>query len=157
MNDNYQYEGLFDLIFTSEQRNACVNALQHAIDASYDTKKDIMTVLDEFLPYNITNAILELAEDHNIKLRDGASATNFLTVLIDMLKNAPTVDITLAFYPTYAQLKEIITWWRKEIEPHIILNLKVDQNLLAGAVIGFNGEITNLSLQDSLNTFLKKT
>lgn len=157
MSDQKTYEGLFDLIYTSEQCNACINALQHAIDASYDTKKDIMSVLDTYLPYNITNAILELAEEHNIQLRNGANATPFLTEIMSMLKAAPKVDITLAFHPTYEQLKGILKWWRTEIEPHIIINLQIDPSLVAGAVIGYKGEITNLSLQDGLNTFLKKS
>ncbi|QQS44646.1 hypothetical protein IPM65_03550 [Candidatus Roizmanbacteria bacterium] len=156
MSDQKSYEGLFDLIYTSEQCNACINALQHALDASYDKNKDIMSVLDTYLPYNITNAILELAEENNIKLRDGESSNPFLTDIINMLKKAPKVDITLAFHPTYEQLKGILKWWRSEIEPHIILNLQIDPSLVAGAVIGYNGEITNLSLQEGLNTFLKK-
>ena len=157
MNEQQPYEGLFDLIYTSEQCNACVNALQHALDASYDKKKDIMSVLDSYLPYNITNAILELAEEHNIQLRNGDSANPFLTDIMNMLKSAPTVDITLAFHPTYEQLKGILNWWRTEIEPHVILNLRIDPSLVAGAVIGYKGEITNLSLQEGLNTFLKKS
>lgn len=157
MSDQKSYEGLFDLIYTSEQCNACINALQHALDASYDKKKDIMSVLDTYLPYNITNAILELAEEQHIQLRDGESATPFLTDIMNMLQDAPKVDITLAFHPTYEQLKGILKWWRGEIEPNIILNLQIDPSLVAGAVIGYKGEINNLSLQEGLNTFLKKT
>ena len=157
MSDSKSYAGLFDLIYTSEQCNACINALQHAIDASYDKKKDIMSVLDRYLPYNITNAILDLAEENNIQLRDSDTTTPFLTEIMNTLKKAPTVDITLAFHPTYEQLKGILKWWRTEIEPHIILNLQIDPTLVAGAVIGYNGEITNLSLQVGLNTFLKKS
>lgn len=157
MSDQISYDGLFSLIYTSEQSNACTNALQHAIDATYDTNKNVMTVLDTYLPYNITNTILELAKEYNINLRDGESATPFLTELLNILKAAPVVDITLAFYPTYDQLNEIVSWWRKEIEPHIILNIKVDPQLVAGAIIGYNGQITNLTLQEGLSSFLKET
>ncbi|MBP9690571.1 F0F1 ATP synthase subunit delta [Candidatus Woesebacteria bacterium] len=149
------YEGLFNLIYTTTQCNEAVNALQHAVDASYDTKKDIMKVLDSYMPYNLTNAILEIAAEKQINLRDGAAATPFLREVLETLKHAVIVDITLAFYPTYEQLSKILQWWRQEMNPHVVLNLTVDPQVVAGAKIGYNGSISDLTMKQDLSSFLE--
>ncbi|MBP9691517.1 F0F1 ATP synthase subunit delta [Candidatus Woesebacteria bacterium] len=157
MINEHPYEGLFKLIYTTTQCNEVINALEHAIDASYDTNKNMMTVLDSYMPYHVTNALLEIAEEKQISLREGASTTPFLKEVLETLKHAVRVDITLAFYPTYEQLSKIVQWWRKEINPQVVLNLSVDPKVVAGAKIGYNGSISDLTIKQDLNSFLEKS
>lgn len=157
MSNKNPYEKLFELILTTSQLNECVNAIQHAVDASFDAKKDTMTVLDSYMPYHVTNAILDISEDEKINLRDASIAADFLKKILGTLKSAYVVDITLAFHPTYEQLQKIVVWWRKEVNPHVILNLKVDPKLIAGAVIGYGGAISDLTIKQDLSSFLNES
>lgn len=157
MSTKNPYEKLFELILTTSQLNECVNALQHAVDASFDAKKDTMSVLDSFMPYHVTNTILDIAEGERINLRDGSVAADFLKKILKVLQDAYVVDMTLAFHPTYDQLEKIVAWWRKEVNPHVILNLKVDPKLIAGAVIGYGGTIADMSIKQDLSSFLNES
>lgn len=156
MSTSNSYDALFKLILTTSQLHECINALEHAIDASFDRNKDTMNVLDSYMPYNITNAILDLAETEHVNLRDSSESSTFLKKIHEALKKAYVVDITLAFHPTYDQLRKIVAWWRSEVDPRVVLNLKVDPKLIAGAMIGYDGTISDLSMKQDLSSFLQE-
>lgn len=152
-----QYQPLFDKIYTSHQSNECLVALQHAVDATYDTDKNVKDILDTYLPYDITDTLLALADNQGFKLREGADASRFMKDLIEAIKSMTIVDITIAFRPTYEQIHHLVTWWRHEYDPAAILNITVKPELIAGAVIGYNGKRHDLSLQKGLDVLLKST
>lgn len=151
---NERYQVLLNELFTVYQRDSTVVALQKAIDAQYDTVKNPLHELQMALPFTLVDAILDIAKHENIKLGQPAVAKTFYQELIDVLKALPLLELKLAFTPTYTQLKEIATWWRDLTQVHILLDIIIDKHVLAGAVIGFEGNMQDFTLNKYLSTAL---
>lgn len=156
MNDVSPYQDVIDLIYTCDEQRAATHAIEQALDASYDTKADIIHVLDAVIPYTLSNAIVEAARARQIDLRDNARVREFFTELTQIIKNLQVVDLRIAFHPTKAQIRTIAQWFRREIAPHAVLNLTIDPGLVAGAVIGYGGKLYDLSIQQDLHGLIQE-
>jgi F0F1-type ATP synthase delta subunit len=154
---NDRYNVLLSELFTVYQRDSTVVALQKAIDAEYDTVKNPLTVLQMSLPFTLVDAILDIAKHENIELGQPAGAKIFYQELIDVLKALPLLELKLAFTPTYDQLKEITSWWRDLTQVYVLLDIVIDKHVLAGAVIGFEGNMQDFTLNKYLSNTLPQT
>ncbi len=152
MSELSKYKEIIDGIYTVAQKNTFVNAIQHAIDASFDQNKEVQFVLDSYIPYFQSDQILSLAQSFRVDLRDQQAATAFYKELLGVLSQLKIVDLTLAYTPNYDQISKIIAWWRTEVDPYIILNLKFDRDLIAGAIVGFDGQSKNVSLREHMKS-----
>jgi len=150
MSELSNYKEIIDGIFTVAQKNTFVNAVQHAIDASFDQNKEVRYVLDMYIPYFQTDQILSLAQSLHVDLRNQETASSFYKELLNVLNQLKEVDLTIAYTPNYDQIKRIAEWWRKEVDPYIILNLKFDRDLIAGAIVGYDGVSKNVSLREHM-------
>jgi len=151
-----KFSTIFDEIITTHQNNLLLDVVKQAKTAVFDTNKKSHAVLKEKLPFDIADIILEAAKIEKIDLDDSAQAEKFYSEIENNFKNLPTVDITLAFSPTYEQLKKISSWWRKNFNPEILINLKIDKKLVAGAVIGYGGNLKDYTLHQILESYLNK-
>jgi len=152
MSELSKYKEIIDGIYTVAQKNTFVNAIQHAIDASFDQNKEVQFVLDSYIPYFQSDQILSLAQSFRVDLRDQQAATAFYKELLGVLSQLKIVDLTLAYTPNYDQISKIIAWWQTEVDPYIILNLKFDRDLIAGAIVGFDGQSKNVSLREHMKS-----
>lgn len=155
MEQSYErYTSLLNELYTLYQRDTTVVALQKAIDAQYDIIKNPLHELQMALPFTFVDAILDIARQENIGLEQPRVAKSFYQELIDILTALPILELKLAFTPTYAQLKEIVTWWRHLTNEYILLDITIDKQVLAGAVIGFEGTMQDLTLNKYLSSTL---
>lgn len=152
-----RYQVLLNELYTVYQRDTTVVALQKAIDAEYDTVKNSLNELQMALPFTLVDAILDIAKQQNIELGKPEVAKTFYQELKDALKELPLLELKLAFTPTYAQLKEITSWWRKLTQVHVLLDIVIDKHVLAGAVIGFEGTMQDFTLNKYLSSTLPQT
>ena len=137
---NERYQVLLNELFTVYQRDSTVVALQKAIDAQYDTIKNPLNELQMALPFTLVDAILDIAKHENIELGQPAVAKTFYQELIDVLKALPLLELKLAFTPTYAQLRQITTWWRDLTQVHILLDIVLFENGMSGMIMDIESD-----------------
>ncbi|MDA1316569.1 MAG: hypothetical protein O3B87_00915 [bacterium] len=154
---NDRYQVLHDELYTVYQRDTMVVALQKAIDAQYDMVKNSLSELNMSLPFTFVDAILHIVKHENIELSKAETAKAFYQELIDTLKALPVLELKLAFTPTYAQLKQIAAWWRDVTQVPVLLDIVIDKHVLAGAIIGFEGNMQDFTLNKYLNATLPQT
>ncbi|HEV2339959.1 MAG TPA: F0F1 ATP synthase subunit delta [Patescibacteria group bacterium] len=58
--------------------------------------------------------------------------------------------ITLAFHPTEKQLASIRDWFTEEIHQPVQLDITIDTNLIAGAIIEYNGKHKDYTIAKKL-------
>jgi F0F1-type ATP synthase delta subunit len=157
MNQNSAYKTVFDFIFTSFECAELINAIEHALDVKYDTNLDLMETLSKHASYIAMQEIEQLLKDNGIYSHDKETAISFLSNILKELKSAPTLLLTLSFFPTYDQIKSFTKWWRQEINSHTVLRIKVDHKILAGAIIEWQGVSTSLTLQNEIDKIILKS
>lgn len=150
-----KYKPIHDQILTTQQNELILDALKQAKNSIFDQTKKSHEILKNKLPFDLADLIFESAKEANIDLEDSNQAQNFYKEIETSLQNRPIVDLTLAFGPSYELLQKISNWWNKNIEPNILLNIKIDKKLVAGAIIGYNGIMKDFTLRQILGTYLE--
>jgi len=151
-----RYSQLLKEVFTTQQSHILIDALGHIIGATYDSTKNLQTEIKTRLPFDQTNTIVEIVKENQIDLNDATQAQEFFSELVALFKTLPTVDLTLAYSPTYSELQQFSQWWRKNFKANILLDITIDKNLIAGALIGYDGTMKDYSLHKVLGTYVEE-
>lgn len=97
----------------------------------------------------------------NVLSKEGLSLKNSSTVdieakikaLKDSLADANIVELKISFSPTQKFIGQIKNWLMSNIGTNVLLDLKIDSDVLAGAVITYNGRYNDLSLSTALKNY----
>ena len=79
-----------------------------------------------------------------------------LQSLEDYLKSLKEINITLAFEPSKGVIDKIYDWVVKNVGEDVIVNMSIQNNILGGAVISFNGRYFDYSLEGKLEKAFSK-
>lgn len=86
-------------------------------------------------------------------LTTAAARETFLNSLEVGLKKIPFVELTVALEPTGTTSEKIVSWVRGSA-PGSIVDLKIDRNIIAGAIISSNGKYFDGSISKKLEEYL---
>ena len=71
-----------------------------------------------------------------------------MTILLKALREqAPIVHMSFASDPNLAFLTKIITWFRAEIQPHILLQIGLQPSIAAGCIVRTSNKYFDFSLR----------
>lgn len=63
----------------------------------------------------------------------------------DIIEKLPVVTLTLAIFPTKDETQQLERWFRRNVDPQILLNIRQDPNIIAGCRViwqGFEGDFS---------------
>jgi hypothetical protein len=151
MENKYGIKSVFDFVYTTQECAELINAIEHAIESKYDSKLKVMEALSEHAAYVVYKELEQLMSDLGVSVDSKQKAVDFLNQILVDLKSAPVLNLTLAFFPEYSQIKAFTNWWRKNINPKSLIRIKVNHKILAGAVIEWQEEAIPLTLQNAID------
>lgn len=82
--------------------------------------------------------------------------TAFFKSAIEYAEKIPVVKLTLAFFPTDEFLKKITNWLEAELGKKSVVDISVDEKIIAGAMIEYDGEYRDYSFATKLDEVIKK-
>lgn len=138
---------LLEFILTKRDLDIFLNTVKKVLDSTYSSQENVENILNENLSIDLSDAVINSAQDSLIDLKNSSSTRQFFQEILDTLSNQPTVDITLAFTPSRKFAKKIAKWFRKEVDSRTLLNIKTDEDIIAGSIIGKDGRITDVSFK----------
>lgn len=145
------YSDILKFVRTMDDKEALQDEILKLRDALYITHEG---AVEEVLDKNVRLSVGEILKSH---LSDGASKEEYLKGLYEAINNIKILEITLAIELTSKILKIIESWIEQNISEDIILDIKIDPSLVAGAQIAFDGKFEDFSygkkLIDSLNQY----
>jgi len=71
----------------------------------------------------------------------------YLTVLIEKLKEAKCVKLSIAFEPTQVAIDKFYTFITGEIGENVVLDITCQPKIMGGAIIIYEGKYRNFSLR----------
>jgi F0F1-type ATP synthase delta subunit len=137
---------IINQLIIRDQAIVLVNVIDEIITNLYSTKFNTDKYLKDNLNPTIYVALIEFLTQ-NKRLSKNTYA-NQLIQLKKLIQKIPVVKITIAVEPSMS-LIERLTGWFDENYRHVLVDYKVDKNLLAGAIIEFNGKYKNYSIINS--------
>ncbi len=138
---------------TKSQAGDFTRGLSNIIDKMYETNFNLENAFAEEFGIDKRDKFIELLHENshkNISLKD------YLTSFIEQIKILPELDITIAYEPNNETLKAISQWFIISFNKQVLLNIKVDRSLIAGAAINFKGKYRDYSFKNQFEEIVKK-
>ena len=113
----------------------------------YKTDFDLEKALIEQLGIRKKDRFAILLRDNKISPGSNPALKDFFDKIREKISSMPVIYLTLAFEPGEETLKILSDWFPLNINKQVLLDIKTDTNLIAGAYISFNGKYLDSSVR----------
>lgn len=94
--------------------------------------------------------ITETFSKNKLDINNKDVVTGFFEILKDLLKKFKIIKLVLAFDPTHKTIENIHNFVKNNVGIGYILDIEVSQDVLAGAIVIYNGKYKDYTLRKSL-------
>lgn len=143
-------------VYTVSDLNNYIRLLDNLKPVIFKQTNNLSETLQQELPPKLANYISTYAETTNLNLNDQTDAQRLLQQIIYVLHLVPIAEITVPVPLTNKQIVKICQWWREKTDKAVVLNVKINPDLIAGIRIGFEGKYVDYSLSTWLQEKGKK-
>lgn len=150
MNVEQLYKELFAEIHTVTESLDILHQIDNLIQSLFNTKMSFQEKLDMYLEFSIKNNLLMLLERSGIDIGDANAIENFLTQLKTRIREIPVFEFSVAYEPTSTTVKHVAEWIYFNLHQNVLIDIKVNPELIGGAIIGFNGKMGDFSLKKKI-------
>lgn len=98
----------------------------------------------------ITSTLRALAVENKVDLRDQDACGELLKELEQLKASAPTVHISFPADPPQEVMQKLIVWFRKEVNPRLIIQVGLQPSIAAGIVLRTPNKQFDFSLRQHL-------
>jgi F0F1-type ATP synthase delta subunit len=112
----------------------------------FNKNTDVKKLMKQIFPLETTEKLDSVFQKNNINFYHLPSVESFLKNLKQAIKALPVVGLTLAFTPNEELTKKISTWLSSRLANHVLINLTIKPEIMAGAIIEYKGRYKDYSL-----------
>lgn len=98
----------------------------------------------------LTSSLEALLRDNKTDVMDDKARTELRKVLTDLLTNAPVVHMSFAIEPSSFMTQKIVSWFRSEVHPALMLHTGIQPTIAAGCVLRTSNKFFDFSLRQHL-------
>lgn len=106
-----------------------------------------------FLSSNL-DAVFKELEQRGLEPKTDTAQMQFLTDIIHHMKGLPQVKVTLGFEPSVTFISFMSDSISKQVGEKVLLDILVDQFIVAGVSFEFRGKFADYTLSESINGFI---
>jgi F0F1-type ATP synthase delta subunit len=132
------------------------NKISEVCNKAYNTGFSLGDELANEFGVQKKDELLRFLSDCKVNIADSAQVQAFLKKLLDEVGKMPLVDLTLAFEPKEKNMKSISDWFVTRLGKAVVLELSVDEGLIAGAKIKYNGKYGDYSVRPVVSGVVEK-
>ncbi len=150
------YKKFLENIETTEALNARVEDIEETKRWIYkEGKKPLNEKIKARVSENFRSLISQLeAADELPSTRKELTA--FFKGAIEYAEKIPSVKLALAFLPSQDFLKKISSWLAVELGKKAVVDISVDEKIIAGATIEYDGEYRDFSFAAKLDEVIEQ-
>lgn len=148
MQNDQIYSELVSFVKTKDDFGLINDQLDLLEAGIYETKGNTFDfVLKNKLPDSFSKLILKLTEFE--------SKEDVIKKIRERLSDVKFLELTLAIQPTQKFIEKMTDWISKSSTLNIALSIKIDQSIIGGALIEFEGKYFDGSVRSKLERILK--
>jgi F0F1-type ATP synthase delta subunit len=145
------------MFFTTKAQATDFNTrLANVISQIYQTGFDLEKTLMEQFGIEKKEKFITLLRDNKVNTDSASVLKEFLEKMQEKTSSLPVLTLTIAFEPTDQSLRSFSEWLLLNNNKHILLDIEVEKNLVAGASITYNGKYANYSIFPKFEKALKE-
>lgn len=138
------YTEIFGDIRTEEERNFALKELDLIQESLF--KKNAKKALAGILRAKTFHNIQKLTDKKDVE-----TIQEELSLVQKQIKDAESIDLTIAIEPTEEMVQTIYQWIKSNLNRKLIINFKIDPSVLGGAVVSYQGKYIDRSLRVKLD------
>ncbi|HSW88924.1 MAG TPA: F0F1 ATP synthase subunit delta [Candidatus Saccharimonadales bacterium] len=146
-----------DFFTTKSQANDFSSRIASVAEQVFQTNFNLEKILLDQLGIKKKDAFMTFLRNNNIPVESNTTLKNFLTGLQDKIAALPVLSLTVAFEPNEQIMKTIAEWFILNMHQQVVFVISVDPNIIAGAIISYNGKFSDVSITATFNRILKET
>lgn len=113
----------------------------------YDVNFDLEKELQNQLGIKKKDNFMTLLRDNEIPIESKSDLNNFFDKIRQSVSALPVATLTLAIEPTEDILKSAKEWFVLRLKKQVLLDVQINQEIIAGAVISYEGKYHNSSIK----------
>lgn len=140
-------ETINDYMYTVEQAAEFLKKLDTFMHAAYSKKDPMQVHMDMVFAPAEKQYLLKVLSTAPLTATESQHLQNTLESLSQYIQKIPVCSIITAYNLSVEQSDRIRDWFRFTFDKPFLISLSVNQKLIGGAVIEFQGKYKNYSLQ----------
>lgn len=148
---------LLELIRTTREADDFASEISLLISSLFQSEKVSFDEMLKSVSLSLAGKIVKHCQENKLDISDKEQVCSLLENLKQEIKKFKIIKLVLAFDPSSKTIEKIHNFVKDEIGKGYILDIEVNESILAGAIVMHNGKYQNFSLKKTLEeTFLNK-
>lgn len=98
----------------------------------------------------ISMELKDLSQLNQINLGNSTACSQLLSKLQSLIVSSPTIHVSFPSEPSKEVVDKLVTWFRKEINPHIFMIIGLQPTITAGIILRTTNKQFDFSLRSNL-------
>lgn len=145
-------EDVASLLTTKKDADRLIYYLEMILRNLYQVKKSVVEIIDESLPFDMKEVLLDLFKHNNISLDNPEQLQQFISQIKQNIIQMPVITLIIAFTPEKVQVEKLMGWFQKNYPSKLLLDLQINEYLIGGVQIQFKGSFKDYSLRKKLES-----
>ena len=137
------------LVTTTDARDFQL-MLQNLCDKFFETEATSEVILKKEAPYSLAEFLTKLANEYKVRMEDKTQVQLFLRQIDKAISEMTVISLTLAIDPKETFIKAMQDWFMQHYQKLVLLDISVDQSIIAGSIIQIHGKYHDYSLRKML-------
>ena len=146
---------LSEFFITKNQANDFIQSLNKIIDKLYEVNFNLENSLANEFGIDKKDKFISLLRENRMNNASQDSLKEALENMQEVVRNLPTVTLTIAFEPNQETLKAFLQWFLFNLNKQVLIDIQVERALIAGATVNCNGKFK--TIKEKLKRYLKIT
>jgi F0F1-type ATP synthase delta subunit len=148
----------FDLVTslkTIQEVDLLVREIDSLMLSFFESKKILIKKEFDSINTELASRIMEVFTKNNLDINDRDTVASFFKTLKELTKKLKIIKLVLAFDPTSKTIGNIHDFVKETVGVGYVLDIEISQDVLAGAIIMFNGKYSDFTLKKSIEDTFK--
>ena len=146
---------LSDFFTTRAEANDFLSRLTTLSEMFFQTGFDLEKSLNEQFGINKSDRIIAILRANNVPTESLPAVKEFIFILMSKISSLPVLSLTVAFEPKAETLKSLSEWFFINLHKQMLFDISLDQNIIAGAKITYNGKFFDFSIKSTFERILQ--
>ena len=146
---------LSEFFITKSQATDFIRSLDTIEDQMYEVNFNLEASLTKEFGIQKKDRFVELLRSLKMTNPSNEVLKELFVNIQDTVKNLSILSLTIAFEPDETTLKSFLQWFLFTLNKQIIIDIKVERDIIAGATVNFNGRFRDYSIKLLFDQIIK--
>ncbi len=137
-------------LHTKNEADIFLTQIDILSESLFTKKVSVKEKVSELFSSEIAAFLTDSWKNAGIDGKNMIELHNYLAAMKETIKHLPVLTITIAFKPKQTTTQRIFDWVHNRLKTPLLLNIKVEKQIIGGAIIEFHGKYLEYTVHKTL-------